>query len=160
MLLALGGCLRAGFRVFAPSLLELPALEHEHLLREGHWGGTGGERQGHRLGKSEPGEGFCEHQGSWREVSYTSDIPWGLPGTVCPRAGSVALWEPHPPLKTALPLGQTPRPKRMTPFLRGVFPEQLHVCPGVSDRDEGPGSCLKQSRIWERGERGCRWTRK
>lgn len=92
-------------------------------------------------GSQSPGEGFCEHQGSRREVSYTSihspaDIPWGLPGTVCPRAGSVALWEPHPPLRTALPLGQTPRPKRMTPFLRRVFPEQLHVCPGAADRDE------------------------
>lgn len=63
MLLALGGCLRAGFRVAAECLplhvlSLLPWGMSTYLLREGHWGGTGGERQGHGLGKSEPWRRF------------------------------------------------------------------------------------------------------
>lgn len=91
--------------MFAPSLLEPPALGHEHLLREGDWGGTQVVRiRATGWGSQSPGEGFCEHQGSGREVKNTSihspaDIPWGFP------AGSVALWEPPSSIRTALPLG-------------------------------------------------------
>lgn len=124
--------------MFAPSLLESPAVGHEHLLREGHWGGKGDERQATGWGSQSPGEGFCEHQGSWREVSYTSihspaDIPWGLPGTVCPRAGSVALWEPHLPRRTAPAPRSDSQDQENDTLFRGVFPEQLRVCPGAAD---------------------------
>lgn len=60
--------------------------------------------------------------GGRSSYTFTHSFPGALEGTVILRAGCCPT-EPHPPKEHGPARGQTPRPKKMTLFLRGVLSE-------------------------------------
>lgn len=133
-----GRC-QGGSWVFSPSLLwplawgmsVAQGREQEGQMAIGRTTGRGS------LVPWSPRGGFCELQGSCKGGRVTHSWPGAFQGAVCPRTGPVALLEPpSSPSDTDLSLDRFPRPKKTKPCLRGVFPEQLHVCPEVREQDE------------------------